>query len=317
MPELGFDTAELQKEKIPIIFIELVDRRPSGFILDGTRGTKYESELDSPTARFIPNVGFRRVFKTETINGKEVKTPINEPIRWIKNETEISVQKQKERGIVPNKQTREDKIIIEKGTFSVAREGSYVGLYDYLLEAFYNVSNPNRSSSASDIYRVIELGKDEEELNEMDFLIADATAFVKKLVQKTGTKQYKYNEEKINALCEMFAVYAETMPGKVEALMNMVKFDPEAFLQKATKMEQTKATEISHALQLNVVTFKGNTFQYVEKDKIIATLGTGNISHANKIEKMADLFGTPDFKAQYEEFQLELEIAKENANNKQ
>lgn len=315
MPEIGYDNQEV-KEKVPTIYIELCDRRPSGFILDGTAGTKHQQELDSPTARFIPNIGYRRIWQKETIGGKEVKTPKNEKIRWIKNEDEISFDKQIARGIIPHKVSKEDKIIIEKGNFSIAREGAYVGLYDYIMDVYYNKSNPDRSQNADAIYRVIELGKDEEEMNEMDFMIADAINFVRKLVTKTGAKSYKYDEEKIDSLCQIFLVYAETPSGKVEALMGHAKYDPKGFLEKATKIIQTKVTEISHALQLGVIVIKGNTVQYANKDKIIATLGTGNISHENKINKLADLFGTPDFKAAYEEFQIELEVAKEEALNK-
>lgn len=316
MAEIGFDTEELKKEKVPTIYIELKDKRPSGFILDGTLGTKHEVELDSPVARFIPNFGYRRKWVEETVNGKKVKTPINEAIRWIKNETEISVEKQKSAGIVPHRVSKEDKIIIEKGNFSIAREGAYIGLYDYLTQVFYNGTNPERSLGADAIYNVIELGKEEEETNEMDFMIADAINFVRKLVSKIGDKKYKYDEEKINALCEIFLVYAETMPGKVEALMQHAKYDPKTFLDKATKLIQTKVTEVSHALQLGVIVFKDNTVMYANKDKVIATLGTAKISHDSKINKLADLFGTPDFKATYEEFQMELEVAKEEALKK-
>jgi hypothetical protein len=313
MAEVGYDTEELKNEKVPTIYIELRDKRPSGFILNGTHGTKHEVQLDAPTARFIPNIVYRINCKEQTLNGKNLKTPMNEAIRWIKNETEISVEVQKERGIIPHRIGKEDKIIIEKGNFSVAREGAYIGLYDYLMDVFYNGTNKDRSDGADAIYNVIELGKEEEETNEMDFMIADAINFVRKLVQKIGEKKYKYDEDRINNLCQIFLVYAETMPGKVEALMQHAKYDPKNFIEKATKITQTKITEVAHALELSVIVFKGNTVMYANKDKVIATLGTGNMSQENKISKLADLFGTPEFKAAYEEFVLELEIAKEQA----
>lgn len=325
--QVGFDSPETKKNTPPIIYIELCDKRASGFVRDGTRGTKFEEELDSPAAEFIPNFGFRKgrrkvivggkkaiVNGKEVIEGgKEVIEEFHEPIRYIKDSTEISVQRQKELGIERHRIGTEDLIIVEKGNFFAVREGSHIGLYDYLMEAFYNESNPDRSPSAAKLYRVIELGKEEEEMNEDDMLMADAVKFVSQFYQKTGAKTYKYNEEKINGLCELFAVFAETMPGKISALNAIAKFTPKAFLEKATKFEQTKVTEVTHALQLNVIIFKGNTVQYSEKDKVIATLGSGNMSHDKKIEKLADLFGTPDFKAAYDEFQLELEIAKERS----
>lgn len=312
MAEIGYDTKELKKDKPPVIFIELCDRRPSGFIKDGTKGTDWEEELDSPVAEFIPNFGYRRAKKVE--NGKDVF--YNEPIRYIKEQTVISVAEQKKLGIEPHRASKEDKIIIERGNFSVVREGSFVGLYDYILEAFYNETNPNRSESAQALYRVIDFDKEDEEINELDFMIADATQFVQRLVQKVGEKQYKYQEEKIKGLCQLFAIFAETPAGMVTGLMAFAKKDPKTFLDKATKFEQTKMIQITHALELSVIKFEGNTVQYAAKDKIIATLGTGNMSHAKKIEKLADLFGTPELRAAYDEFQLELEVAKETASQK-
>ena len=314
MAEIGFDTKELKKDKPQVIFIELVDRRPSGFIKDGTRGTDWEEELDSPVAEFIPNFGYRRGVKEEMRDGKPHKVYFNEPIRYIKEQTVISVADQKKLGIEPHRASKEDKIIVERGKFSVVREGSFVGLYDYILDAFYNESNPNRSESAQAIYRVVDFDKEDEEINEMDFMIADATRLVQSLVQKIGEKQYKYQEEKINGLCQLFSIYAETPAGKVTGLMATAKRDPENFLKKATKFEQTKVIQITHALELSVIKFEGNTVMYANKDKVVATLGTGNISHAKKIEKLADLFGTPDFRAAYDEFQLELEVAQETAS---
>lgn len=304
--EIGFDSEEV-KENPPVLFIELYDRRPSGFILDDDkRGTSQQTEIDCPTAEFIPNFGYRKGVKI--VNGKEQK--YNEQIRYIKEQTEISVEKQKALGIVPHRAGKEDMIEVKKGNFTITREGSYVGLYDYLMESFYNASNPERSESAAKIYRVVEIGKEEEIMNEDDIAMADALKFIARFYQKTA-KGYTYNEEKINSLCEIFAVFAETMSGKVAALNGLAKVEPVEFMKKAEKFEQRTITEITHALQLNVIQFQGNTVMYVGKDKIIASLGTGNMGQDKKIEKLADLLHTPELKAAYEELQLEIEIAQE------
>lgn len=307
--EIGFDSAEVKEEAVaPVLYIELFDRRGSGFILDdGNRGTQKQVEIDCPTAEFIPNFGFRRGVKK--VNGKDVF--YNEQIRYIKEQTEISVEKQKELGIVRSRAGKEDMIEVKKGSFTVAKEGSFIGLYDFLMDSFYNADNPNRSATATKIYRVIELGKEEEGLNEDDILMADAIKLVARFYQKTGKGKFTYNEEKINALCELFTIFAETMPGKIAALNGLAKVDPKTFLEKAAKFEQVTMTEIAHALQLNVIQINENTVQYVGKEKIIANLGTAKMSREKQIEKLADLLRTPELKAAYEELQLELEIAQE------
>jgi len=306
--EIGFDSEEVKEEKAPVLYIELFDRRGSGFILDdGNRGTQKQTEIDCPTAEFIPNFGFRRGVKK--VNGKEVF--YNEQIRYIKEQTEISVEKQKELGIVRSRAGKEDMIEVKKGSFTVAKEGSFIGLYDYLMESFYNADNPDRSSTATKIYRVIKLGEEEEGMNEDDILMADAIKLVAKFYQKVGKNKFTYNEEKINALCELFTIFAETMPGKIAALNGLAKIDPKTFLEKAAKFEQVTITEIAQALQLNVIQIKDNVLQYVDKEKIILSFGTAKLSREKQIEKAADLLHTPELKAAYEELQLELEIAQE------
>src|SRR4029077_13327151 len=138
-------------------FIELADQRDSGWVLDGTAGTKNETRLTCPSAEFIPSRGFRLVKGKNPQSGKEEW--YNEEIRYIKNQRVLSVAEQNARGIRPSRNRVDDKIIIKGGNFSVTREGAFIGLYDYLVDVFYNGSNPDRPASAKAIYKVKEVGK--------------------------------------------------------------------------------------------------------------------------------------------------------------
>lgn len=317
--EVDMEVEEM--ENPPVLYIELEDRRPSGFIMDldgrpaGSFGTEHFIELDAPLARFIPTSGFRRGTKKEIKNGKTVDLAYNEPIRYIKEQTEISVEKQKLLGIEPGRATKENLIEVKRGNFSVVREGSYIGLYDYLLDVFYNSSNPNRSERATKIYKVVELGKEEEDLNDYDIMMADALMLVKRFYQKTA-KGYVYKEDKINTLCSLFEIYAETMSGKVTALNALAKADPKKFIHKAEKFLQMNMTFVAHALHLNVIRFNDNTVESVDREKIFANLGSQRLTNQEKIERFSELLETDDFKEAKEELMIELEIAQENALNK-
>lgn len=305
-----FDSKEVKatsKKRAEVIIVELVDRRPSGFVLDGTRGTRNEHELDAPTARFIPNIGYRAELDTD---GNP--TGVYEEIRYIKNRKEISLEEQRRKNINPNRAAIEDKIIIKGGRFAVVNEGSTTGLYQYIIDAFYSESAKGRPEDLNAIYRVVIPGKEEEMFNEQEVMAADAIRLIATLYQKTGS-EYVYNDEKINALCNLFQIFAETPSGKINGLMAIAKRNPENFLQKATKFEQTTVTEVTHAIELNVIKFDGNTVRYVLKDKVITNMGQGNFTHEKKIGKLADLLRTPDFKAAYEELKIELEAAREKA----
>ena len=300
------------EEKVPVIFIELSDKRTSGFILDGTEGTPHQVELDSPSVRFIPNVGYRKGVKIDVVNGKKVETRYNERIRYIRNETEISMSEQKRLGIEPNPQAKEDKILIEKGFATIAREGSDVGLFDFILQSYYNGTNLDRSDKATNIYRVIELDKKAESENDEDEFLAQAILYVTSLREKVGD-EYVYNEPKIDAVCTLFNVIAESYPTKIQALRAFAKQFPTQFLAKVSKLGATAATEIAHGLQLNVINFEGNSAVYVNKQKVIKVLGSGNMTMDKKISALADYFNTKDGYEAYNEFKAELDAAKEKS----
>jgi hypothetical protein len=296
-----------------VMHIRLVDQRPSGFILDdGKRGTKEQTELTAPLMRFIPNFGYRRgvKFETDPRTGKKKETFYNEPIRYIKNQTEISVMIQDSLGIKPARASQEDKIMIRRGDFSVVNEGSFIGLFKFIKEAFYNVSNPNRSKAAKGIYEEVVIDKQEETINEYDAYLADAVNFVRKFYQR-GPKGYIYNQEKINALADLFAIFAETPAGKITALNAIAKLDPKDFLERAEKYEQRNMTIIAHAISLGVLQIVDNVVSYASKEKVIMHLGSATMSKADQIAKIADLLETPDFTAAKEELLFEIELQKE------
>lgn len=308
---MGYDSKELKaKEKAPTLFIELADQRDSGWRMDSTSGeyNPHGQKITCPSAEFIPSRGFRLVKGKNPNTGEDEW--YNEEIRYIKNQRVLSVEEQNRKGIKPSRNHLDDKIIVKGGNFSVTREGHHIGLYDYLMDVFYNGSNPKRPDSAKKIYIVKEVGKNEEEWNEFDVAQSDAIQFLKTLFYKNG-KSYVYDEPKINALCNMFLIFAESPAGKVTGLMAHAKKDPAAFLDKAMKFEQTIATIVAHAVELSVIKFEGNTAVYCNKDKVIADLGRGNIKHDKKITKLAELLGTDEYRDAYQELQIELETARE------
>lgn len=314
---------EYEDEKIPVIFIEITDQMDSGFILDGTEGTPNEVQLRSASVTTIPSIGYRKGVKARLghdgkpmlKDGQPVMQEYNELIRFIRNETEISVQRQKELGIEPN--NKNDKIVIEKGSVTVARDAGNIGLFDYLVESFYNASNKKRSNKATALYKIVEKDKEDEESIELAFIIKDATEYVSKLRMKVGKKDgkdtYKYNEEKINGICDLLHVWAESYPGKIKGILEFAKNKPKDFMEEVTRWEQMTETEVSHMVQLGVIIFDKNVVQSKTKEKVYKSLGTENLSKEQKIERFADYLRTSEGKDAYGELKAELEAAKEKA----
>ncbi len=298
------------KDAPEVMFIELCDLKSSGFIQDGTENTPNPIEINYPSVKFIPNVGYRRGIKKEIRGGKEVETFYNEQIRFIRNETEISVQRQKELGIEPS--PKMDKIIIEKGVAVVERDANNIGLYDFLHDVYYNKSVPNRSQKATAIFQIIEKDERAEEDLDYDIALSDAMSYLTKLSQKVGDKLYKYDEDKIDGLCSLFTVFSDTPATKLRSLIAFAKTTPLRFMQAVTIWEQTTETEITQALNLNVIGFDANVALYKNKDKVIKSLGVEKMKQAEKISKLADWFRTSDGNEAYTEFRVELEAAKQS-----
>ena len=297
--------------KAPLMYLELIEKRNSGFVKNGTDGTAFHEELNCPNIRWIPNSGFKAV--EEDHNG--TKTIVFKEIRWIKHCSIIDKDEQDRRNIKPNR--IEDKIPFEKGFATIAREGSTISLYDYLEDVFYSKDSKNRPETADAIYRVMQLDKQAEEIDESDIEMADAIKLVASLrtqVSKSD-KSYKYNEERLNAICTVCAVYADSPATKFHALMSLAKARSKWFLDLVVRFEQTILTEVTHAVELEVIRFDGNTALYKDEEKVIKNLGTGNLSKDTKIEKLSDFLKTTEGNSHLTELRAKIEVAKENIKN--
>jgi len=299
----------MAKAKPPVIFLELCEKRNSGFVKHGTDGTAFHEELNCPNISWIPSRGLGAV--KEMQNG--VETTVYKELRWIKNCNTIELDEQEKRNFKPN--YFEDKIPFEKGFATVVRDGSTISLYDYITKAFWNKSNPDRSESADAIYQVMQLDKQAEEINESDIEMADAIKLVESLRLKTGNKEvpFRYNEDRISALCSVFQIHAESPAQQLYALMSLAKAKSRWFLDLAVKFEQSILTEVSHALELKVIMFDGNVAVYSEDQKVLRNLGAGNYKYEKKIELLADFLKSREATEALTELRAKADLARDKA----
>lgn len=298
----------MAETKAPVLFIELVDRKNSGFVLNGTENTANHTELSVPNILWIPNRGYRCVTTNEEVGGKTIEVRNNQEIRWVKNENEIVIEKQNQRGVIPNRY--EDKIPVDKGYATVVREGATIGLYDYLKDVYFNESNPDRPETADAIFREVKLDERAEGFAEEDEMLADAIKMVTALRIKTGKDSYKYNENKINAYCQCLNVFGETPAIKIHALMAIAKGRPDIFINTIRKFDNQANIEIAHALELSVIKLDGNAVQSVEENKVYFTFD-GETKKDQKIKRFADFLNTPEGAGILTELRAKVELAKE------
>lgn len=295
-----------QKQKIAkaeVKYYELVDKNPSGFVKDGTRGTPYHQELTGPSIRWIPSTGL----KAEIIDG----VLHHKPIRWINGCEILDPIEQKKQGFEPNR--FEDKIGIENGFFNTAAEGGLLSLHKYCEVVFYNADAPNRPNDFTPIFRELRIDKKAETLLDEDEVQTQAKMLIYELRQATGNKKmpFKYNTDRISAICRLVNVWDETPERQLMLLLSKAMQNPKEFLEVVVRSEQTIITEVSHALELKVIKFDGNTVQYVSENKIITSLGSDKIKELDKIEKFASWLATNEGTNALTEMRTKVELAKE------
>lgn len=306
-------TASETKSKYPVGIFELIKKGSgSGFIKEDTVGTASPEEIVHPGKRSLIN---RSVVREKTnLDGKEVY--VNVKTRYIYGCELIKELEQKQRGVVPNQNS--DNIYFLNGYITVPKTGATVGLYEFMSNHAQNSTSENREhfEHLEAIFREIKPAENAQQSNDHEFIMIDAMSYIRDLVTQSGSG-YSYSEERIDALCETFGVYAEDYESRIQALLGFAKIDPKAFLDAAKKTEQTVIIEIGHALKLGLITFEGNTAMYATKNEKIHAL-VGNYKNPDKkIAALGAWFQTVDGRTAYEAFKLDLSAMKEVALSQQ
>lgn len=300
---------EIQKEEVPSMYIEVVAKGQSGYTLDGTAGTPHEQSINCAEITFIPNTG-KMAEPILNAGGKPTGNFRNVEIRYIKDCPTIRVDEQRKLGYEKSSIATNDSIAIKKGNALIKREGD-VSFYDYLYFVYYNETAPNRPRSAKVLYRIVEVEKNVSRFNEDRFLQAKAISTVETLVLRVG-KGYKFKENKIDNLLTALELFGgDNYSDKIRVLTDYAEKQPKDFLDIASKLDNITITEVTHAIELNVIGFEGNTAQYVETKTVVGIVNSEAKITAKKIEALAELLKTPEYAQAYTELKAKLEIAQE------
>ena len=310
----------MNSKEVETLYIEVTEQGDSGWVKEDTKGTPYEEKITSPNVLFIPNKG--KMAKPIIKDGVVVSYKFV-PIQYIKGCNEIEVEEQRKLGYEPDDKgvfnkgnyiSNEDAIPIIKGKAVIKNEGD-VALFNYLKNVLYNQSSPDREATttrAKIMFKVIDINKNTEVFNEFDFLQAEAVNYIQvNLLLKVGKGQYKYQEAKIDNIMTVLNLFGEDYPQKVSVITKAAKTNPEGFLQLVVKLDQTILTEVAHALELDVIRFEGNTAEFVEGKKVVATLAVAHKSQENKIKALSELLRTPEYAQVYQELTAKIEIAQD------
>ena len=297
-------------EAVKEMYLELVDTGDSGYVLDGSENTPFKETINCAGLAYVPSTGKMSV-EIKDDNGKGTGRYRNVSIRYIKDCPYIDVEEQKKFGWDKSKIPSVDAIQIFKGKTLIKREGD-VALFDYLEKVFYNQTAVGRPKTAKAIFKVVSVIGKVDEVNEGEFLKAKAISYVSSLAVQKGKGQYSFKEAKIDNILTMLKLFGgDNYSEKINVLTVAAKKNPKDFLDAVTALEQVTLTEVSHALELNVIKFDGKSVQYVGDNKVLATLSEDANTQPKKIGEFSGMLQTPEFAAVYQELKAKIELAKD------
>ena len=279
--------------------LELVDRQPSGWVKEETKGTANEVRLDAPSTYFLPPIS----------KVKDPKDGSYKTIRHIEGCPYLDIDEQKAKGWSPNPDR--DSIVFINGVLLVADDGLDKSRYAYLKACEYNANNPDRPDNADKIFKVIEKEKAAEQyMAAMDSRF-EAYKLLGELRSKAGSSGYEYDTEKIDFMCELHGIGGlDTDIEKLAKLQMLAEANPSKFVDSVLNKRSAIKVAINDAVKFSVLSLDGNHASFMgDGGKNI--LEFSSKKKAEKIEELSDFFLLPRGKADYEQMVIATTAAKE------
>lgn len=287
--------------KAKTLTLQLIDQRPSGYVLEGSTGLEEGDRISAPNMYFL---------KTESVV-KEVSEDGGykyRKIRHIEGCETIFVDEQVRAGIIPNPDR--DKIVFDNGLLLVANEGLDRSRYAYLLACEFNENNPNRPGTAIPKFRVIEKEKEAEK-----FLISlDDKIKAFNILASLSTENasgFSYNEAKIDYLASLHGITSvESHAEKLQQLMYMAEANPTNFISSVANARESYKIDVVLAQQHNVISFAGDNASFL--DGGLKFYKFESKQAAKRVDELVDYFlerGGDDYKT----MKMALEAAQKKA----
>lgn len=316
----------------PDLKISIADQRPSGYFREDTLGSANPIQKFVADAFYIPSVGEgiryvkhegneRKIlprgeaFKLieEKSEGYEDIIAEPYPIRYIAGCPEIDMEWQDEHNWKPRPDPKSDEICIEFG-FGEFVYSHNPAKYRYLKEVMYNKDLPNRFAHRSPLFfEVKEVAKVMVDID-AELAVNEAMNEWAKLVTKQKGGKSLLNELKINGYAALLNVQGANVSERLKGLLDKLKRDPKGFVEKVRAYEETTITEITHAMQLELIRYEGNVAIFAFGTNKRVELGTIGAKQS-KIERLGELLKTAEYKELYVMLKTQIELAKEKQLN--
>jgi len=292
----------MAKSKYPTLVLELVHRRPSVFVLQGTEKNPEPDVLDCASEYML------RTTSVMMEKGKRVK------IRYIAGSELFKLDDQVKQDLKPN--PLQDIIYFTFGRLSVNREGLNIGLYDFLSNHEGNRDNPNRPPNAEDVFYQINTEADAEsslaDLDETAEVMNYLTTLRKPVPGKK--KEFTYDTEKIERLCKMLGVVpVESDAEKLKILVATGVGNPLFFLQLINAKTADLRVDVVTAREMGVISIDGESASFIENGENFYKFKNKNGNYDARITELVEYFSTEAGEMNLSIMEAKLEFAKEKS----
>lgn len=314
--------------KYPTLKISIVDQKPSGYFREDTLGSPNPIQKTVADAYYIPNTGEGIKFVKQE-KGEDVEISVDEygklvesgkghlaviepyPIRYIKGCPSIDQLWQESHNWKPRPDPKADEICIEGG-YAEFEYSHDPAKYIYLKSLLWNKSLPYRMEHKKALfYEVVEAKKVAINVA-VELLVKEATDEWSTLLTKDNKGGFTIDEAKVRGYAGLLNATGETAMEMVQSLLAIAKTDPVKFVDKVKMYKEEAITDVSHAMQLGLVSFEGNNATFFN-GKIIPLGKVTAVS--SKIEKTAEGLKMPENKEFYVQLKAQIELKKEEALN--
>ncbi len=270
-----------KKNEYPPLVLELKQRQPSQFVLQGTEKLAEPDILDCGSEYMLRNTSVMMK------DGKRIKT------RFISGSDLFKVEDQVAAGIQPNH--LQDIIYFSFGRLTVSRDGLNVGLYDFLLNHEGNVDNKNRPNNSADVFYMINTEADaEDSLADLDETAEVMTYLSSLRKEKAGReKGYTYNTEKIERMCKMLGVVpVESDAERLKILLATGMSNPRYFLSILNGKNSELRVNIVSAREMGVISIEGESASFIENGENFYKFKNKNGNFDPRITELVDFFSS-------------------------
>lgn len=307
----------VEKPKARHVTFQLVDMKPSSFIMDGPGvddfdGLDTNPVISSPSYRFIRRTS-RYKIDVPAENGRP-KTFRYGTLRYINGCSILDKDEQDRLGIKTNYLA--DIIIFRNGHLSATDEGD-TSLFEYLHRCEYNVDAPERPDNAEDIFKALDAVGEAVEVESIFDLQAKCLAALSALKKENGKNGYFYNEDALEFYCALFKIPAFEGGYGSEAwvaLAQKAQEDPQRFLNSLSNARTLFEADVVSAISFSVITIDQAKAFFTDGNQLIVSLDS-DLNEEQKVSELIDFMANPKNKNQYENLRVRLRKAKDQATS--